>query len=182
MKSAYRFQDSLHRASPENRAKAGLDRIAQAFTELVAHFQALGVSLIVQDGSIQVTWNNARETAQVQVERWEVDQPTTQLIAILDGSSTSFIDTTVSSSKNYVYDVKNLRYSELVAVGYSKRVRASGTVLAHIQQNVIAQMSGRFYGVAGYYSEDDKWIISSAGWGLTCVCGWTIATSFGKLH
>lgn len=156
MKSAYRIQDPLLRASAENGAKAGLERIAQVFAEDVAHYQALGVSLIVQDGSIQVTWNNLPGTTQVQVERWEVDPPTSQFIATLDGSSTSFIDTTVSSSKNYVYDVKNLRNNELVAVGYSKRVRASGTVLANIQHNVIAQMSGRIYGVAGYYSDNDS--------------------------
>jgi hypothetical protein len=154
--SANSIQDALLRASAQNGAKAGLERIAQVFAEDVAHYQALGVSLIVQDGSIQVMWNNVPGTTQVQVERWEVDQPTPQLIATLDGSSTSFRDTTVSSSKSYVYDVKNLSHSELVAAGYSKRVRASGTVLANIQHHVIAHISGRLYGVAGYYSDNDS--------------------------
>lgn len=123
MQSAFRIQDSLLRASAENGAKAGLERITQVFAEDVAHYQAVGVSLSVEQGSIQIKWNNVPGTTQVQVERWEVEQPTTQLIATLDGSSTSFRDTTVSPSKNYVYDVKNLRNNELVAVGYSKRVR-----------------------------------------------------------
>lgn len=121
MESAYRIRDPLLRASAENGAKAGLERIARVFAEQVTHYQAVGVSLIVQDGSIQVTWNNVPGTTEVQVERREVDQPTPQLVATLDGSSTCFIDTTVSSSKNYVYDVKNL---SLGAVGYSKRVSA----------------------------------------------------------
>jgi hypothetical protein len=83
--------------------------------------EAVGFSLLAQEGSIQVTWNNVPGTTQIQVERWEVDQPTPQLIATLDGSSTSFIDTTVSCSKIYVYDIKNL---SLGAVGYSKRISA----------------------------------------------------------
>ena len=124
MESADRIQDSLLRSSAQNGAKAGLGRIAQVFAEHVAHYQALGVSLSAQDGSIQVTWNNVPETTQVQIERWEVDQPPSQLIALLDGSSTSFIDTTVSCSKTYVYDVKNLKNRDFVAVGYSKRISA----------------------------------------------------------
>ncbi len=119
------IQDALLRASAQNGAKVGLQRIAQVFAEHIAYYQALGVSLSVQDGSIQVTWNNVPGTTQVQVERRELDQTPSQLIAILDGSSTSFGDTTVSGSKSYVYDVKNLKNSDLVAVGYSKRVSAS---------------------------------------------------------
>lgn len=121
MECAILIQDALLRASVQNGAKAGLQRIAQVFAEHVAYYQAVGVSLSAQEGSIQVTWNNVPGTTQVQVERWEVDQPTPQLIATLDGSSTCFIDTTVSCSKIYVYDVKNL---SLDAVGYSKRVSA----------------------------------------------------------
>lgn len=125
LESADFIQDALLRASAQNGAKAGLQRIAQVFAEHVAYYQALGVSLSAQDGSIQVTWNNVPGTTQVQIERWEVDQSLSQLIALLDGSSTSFIDTTVSGSKSYVYDVKNLKNRDLVAVGYSKRVRVS---------------------------------------------------------
>ena len=124
LESADRLQDAVLRASAQNGAKIGLERIAQVLAEDVAHYQALGLSLLVQDGSIQVTWNNVPGTTEVQVERREVDQPTTQLLASLDGSSTSFTDTTVSSSKTYVYDVKNLSNSDLVAVCYSNRVRA----------------------------------------------------------
>ena len=122
--SACDIQDASLRASAQNGAKAGLQRIAQVFAEHVAYYQALGVSLSPQDGSIQVTWNKVPGTTQVQIERREVDQPPSQLIAILDGPSTSFIDTTVSCSQNYVYDVKNLTNNDLVAVGYSKRVSA----------------------------------------------------------
>lgn len=124
LESAYNIQDALLRASAQNGAKVGLQRIAQVFAEHVAYYQALGVSLSAQDGSIQVSWNNVPGTTQVQVERWEVDQPPSQLIALLDGSSTFFIDTTVSCSKSYIYDIKNLKNSDLVAVGYSKRVSA----------------------------------------------------------
>jgi hypothetical protein len=119
------IQDALLRASAQNGAKAGLQLVVQALAEHVAYYQAVGVSLSAQDGSIQVTWNNVLGTTQVQIERREADQSLSQLLALLDGSSTSFIDTTVSGSKNYVYDVKNLKNSDLVAVGYSKRVRAS---------------------------------------------------------
>ena len=122
MESAYLIQDSLLRASAQNGAKAGLQRIAQVFAENVTQYQALGVSEIVGSDGIQVMWNNMPGTTEVQVERWEVDQPTPQLIATLDGSVTSFKDTTASRSKSYVYDVKNLRNGELIAVGYSKRV------------------------------------------------------------
>jgi hypothetical protein len=125
LESAYLIQDALLRASAQNGAKAGLQLVVQALAEHVAYYQAVGVSLSAQDGSIQVTWNNVLGTTQVQIERREADQSLSQLLALLDGSSTSFIDTTVSGSKNCVYDVKNLKNSDLVAVGYSKRVRAS---------------------------------------------------------
>jgi hypothetical protein len=59
MKNANNIQDALLRASAQNGAKAGLERIAQVFAEDVAHYQALRVSLIVQQSSIQVTWNNS---------------------------------------------------------------------------------------------------------------------------
>lgn len=119
LESAYRIQDALLRASAQNGAKAGLQRIAEVFAEHVTQYQALGVSEIVESDGIQVMWNNLPGTTEVQVERWEVDQPTPQLLATLDGSVTSFKDTTASRSKSYVYDVKNV---ELIAVGYSKRV------------------------------------------------------------
>lgn len=116
------IQDALLRASAQNGAKAGLERIAQVFAENVTPYQALGVSEISESDGIQVMWNNMPGTTEVQLERWEVDQPTTQLLATLDGSVNSFTDTTASRSKSYVYDVKNLRNGELIAVGYSKRV------------------------------------------------------------
>lgn len=125
LESAYFIQDTLLRASAQNGAKAGLQLVAQALAEHVAYYQAVGVSLSAQNGTIQVTWNNVPETTQVQIERWEEDQTSTQILALLDGTSTSFIDTTVSGSKDYVYDVKNLKNSNLVAVGYSKSVRTS---------------------------------------------------------
>ncbi len=59
---------------------------------------------------------------EVQLERWEVDQPPPQLFVTLDRSVTSFKDITVSRSKSYVYAVKNFKHWELMAVGYSKRV------------------------------------------------------------
>ncbi len=125
LENAHFIGDALLRASARNGAKAGLQLVAQALAEHVAYYQAVGVSLSAQDGSIEITWNNVPGTTQVQIERWEEDQTSTQLLALLDDSSTSFIDTTVSGSKDYVYNVKNLENSNLVAVGYSKRVRVS---------------------------------------------------------
>ncbi len=124
LESAYRIQDTLLRASAQNGAKAGLQRIAEVFAENVRQYQALGVAEIVESEGIQVRWNNLPGTSEVQLERWEVDQPTTQLLVTLDRSVTSFKDITVSRSKSYVYAVKNLRHWELMAVGYSKRVSA----------------------------------------------------------
>ena len=124
MANLYLIGDDVLRASVQNGANAGLERIALVFAGDVAQYQALGVSLSVEVGSIQVNWNYLPGGSEVLVERWEVDQPTTQLIATLDRSSTSFNDTTVSSSKIYVYDVKVLGKGVVVAVGYSERVAA----------------------------------------------------------
>jgi len=118
------IQDALLRASSQNGAKAGLERIAEVFAENVTHYQALGVADFVESDGIQVRWNNLPGTTEVQLERWEVDQPSPQLLVTLDRSVTSFKDITVSRSKSYVYAVKNLRHWELMAVGYSKRVSA----------------------------------------------------------
>lgn len=124
MANMHLIGDDVLRASVQNGANSGLERIALVFAGDVVQYQALAVSLSVEVGYIQVNWNYLSGGSEVQVERWEVDQPTTQLIATLDGSSTSYSDTTVSSSKIYVYDVKVLGKGVLVAVGYSKRVAA----------------------------------------------------------
>ncbi len=69
------IQDALLRASAENEAKAALQRIAEVFAQHVPQYQALGVSEVVESDGIQVMWNNLAGTTQVQLERWEANQP-----------------------------------------------------------------------------------------------------------
>ena len=111
----------LH-ADAQNGANAGLQRIAEVFAQHVTAYQDLGLFEIAQTEGMQTIWNNMAGTTQSRVERWEADQPGTQLLATLDGPVNSYTDSSGIHGKTYVYSVKKFSNGELIAVGYSKPV------------------------------------------------------------
>jgi len=82
-----------------------LDFVQEAAAQVVP--QAVPVSLIVECDHVQVSWVNNLETELVQIQRREGDQSEGQSIASVEGSPTTYNDTTVQSATIYTYTVKD---------------------------------------------------------------------------
>jgi len=106
-------------------AKEQLERMTLDFVQAVAAQvvpQAVSVWLTAECDQVQVSWANNLETEVVEILRRAGDQSEGQGIASLEGSPTTYDDTTVQSVTIYTYTVKDYGKGALLAIGDSEQV------------------------------------------------------------